>query len=411
MSVLFLFCICNVIHIVFTQALMQTDTVTQLIDSHLWNTGTLAEYELKYYVGEFYKGELIGSGVNYQFLHDAYTTASYDVDKYMFIESYIIDPLDDPFSLNWDDDGMVSGNNMVFSSEDLSLKTFLMVKYIKDSLYHKFILYNTSTIRFDVSINQCLGTTVQLNIRSSLLNAAPIVEASVTFSLIGYDCQTIVSDLTPNINMNKAFCGVTNSVEFYFIIITGLILTNENSQMFNMVCYENYQTIVETAYIENIDAPITVTQDVTDFIIPNMAFVNVTNNESISEAFLGDTVRILIDIPLMYRTNFDIDVKTCYLDDILIISNRVSVLNKLVHDPFKISQGIIYIDMKLFRKFLSFQNERLMNLECTLDTCLNSCVISRRRRRRAIETNDINLNYSFPDKIYHTAIIKQKRKI
>ena len=331
-------------------------------------------YSLVSYAGEFYKGELFGAGVSYNFKNNMLS----GLDKYMFLSASPADPS----LLDWSSGIVAPAESLLLSSVDLANQKFVLVRYLVAGDSDVYELFQLDGVQFDVSVNQCLDDQVSLTAASSLKGMPVDFNAGVLLTVMGTTCQYTLSPGDPSVVIPKDLCGISYDVEFNFVLASGPIVTAENSQMYNLVCFQNLSNVtVETGNITDVDAPVTAIQNITDFAIPSMSFVSVDDGSLITEAFLGDMVRLLIEIPSEYRTNFDIKLTDCLLDGEPVLQDG-SPLTGFLSDPVKQSQGVIVIDFPLFRKLVGNQLERLVVMQCTIETCINACANSKRRRRR-----------------------------
>ena len=153
-----------------------------------------------------------------------------------------------------------------------------------------------------------------------------------------------------------------------------------------MICFQNLDNVtIETGNITDVDVPITDLQSLSEYAVPTMRFVNPLNNDQIvTDAVVGENIRLLIQIPEQYRINFDVKVVECKLDDEFVLQNGFSITPYLPN-PAKDEQGVVYMDFALFRRS-SFIKRHRLTMQCLVETCVNSCdaePILRRRRREA----------------------------
>ena len=343
------------------------------------------------YSGEFYYGPLygddVGDGVRYNFS----SLALVGTTKYMLPNSLP----EDPSSLDWE-----STESLAVTLSDLLTPVELMFAeniLLKTEDDNRNVLYNSvsiSPVTFDVTTDSCLDDTVELTVLTS--RGLPVAdEAGVKFLIIGGDdCGMLdVTSSSPSIVINKTECGLGYDIEFNFVIVTGSVVDDKNSQQFNLICFHNMDNItVQTGNITDVDVPVTDLQSLSEWAQPTMRFVNPLNNDQIiTEAAVGENVRLLIQIPEEYRLDFDVKVIDCWMGDLYFIQEGETQI-EYVQKPNEDEQGVVYMDVSLFRPVDHNDSYRL-NIMCAVETCVGSCAINR-KKRFALNSNYYNTFWS-----------------
>ena len=105
------------------------------------------------YTGELYVGSLYGTGMHYSFLPGVEGS----VTKYFFLDSLP----EDPTLLNWQYDALFL--NSVLTSHNLMFEDYILLRTFNGSGDVLFEGVALNPVRFDVSVDNCLMETVDLN--------------------------------------------------------------------------------------------------------------------------------------------------------------------------------------------------------------------------------------------------------
>ena len=383
----------------FITSLELIDLTNILDPTHglVWDPETNYEYEVAFYSVEIFKGEMFGTGVEYEFHAPSFEDPQgiSPFDKYILLNNVEVSATFAAQSLNWDEAIATQEAYLRLHSTLVDYDVLVVRHHFEDDKY-RYAIYQLLQAKYSVSIEQCLGESVQLDFTSSLMVNDPQTSIGSKFILLGNTCEPmIINNDTPHINFQKSTCGLSNADEFNFAVITGPII-RENIQVFKLFCVESHQTIIETDEIGNINNLDTLTQSITDFVIPTISILDQDTLEPITEAVLGSQIRLVISIPEAYRMNFDIFLQDCSMDSVSLTSGML-LLNRIVSTPVKPSIGVYYLDMTLFREYEDFAVDKILEFSCSVLTCLNSCESKRRRR-------DLS-HYLYPKRNYHKSLI------
>ena len=336
------------------------------------------------YVGEFYYGPLFGD-VDKNFVKYLIHSPDGYESRYMLLNDSL--PAD-PSLLNWASDSVLVDASNLIKRRHFVNGRYLVIRMDSGSevVYNGVVM---TPVKFRVSFDSCLNELIPLNITTKLKGLSIPDGIASKLIIVGYDCgQMMLTSLSPSVIINKTKCGMDYDIDISFVIITGPIVNSDNSQHFNLVCSHNLNNVtVDTGNITDVEATISEQQTLTEFVIhPTMNFVNPLNNDRIiGEAFVGENVRLLIQIPdEQYRTLFDLKIVECLLDGEYILRDGLSV-TPLIPNPSKDEQGVIYMDFPLF-KVAGFDDSHRLTVQCTVETCVDACdnILSNKRRKRHI---------------------------
>ena len=377
---------------------LRVQTPSQLVETLTWydENGT-ESYTMSVWEGEFYKGEVFGIGMQY-FLKNKHIP---DLTEFIFLNS----PTTDPALIDWANEG-TPWNLQIFSSVYLQDYEYVLIKYNSTGSNPHYEQIHLNPIKFEVVVRRVLNQEALLRVKTTLKGVKVHANASVQLSIIGVDdCQFTVAASKNSVYLPMQECEIYYGIPFQFVLATGPFLSSENSEVFSLVCDLNLDNqTISTGNITNIDAPIDSVQEINDFISPTIRFVSATDNSPITEAFLGDRVRLLIDIPQEYRTNFDIKIIDCSVDGELVLQNQQPLTNYFSAAE-RLGKGSFSVDFSLLRKLQQGVNERLVVVTCTIDTCLDTCDTSTLRRRR----RSVRINRRLKKRYKSWGFAKQKR--
>ena len=329
--------------------------------------GTYNKWTGEFYLSDTY-GDLNGDFVRYLFLSpDGYET------KYFFFEDGLPE---DPTVLDWN-----SADVSVLTRTRISRKKFQEYLLLRIDDGAGNVVYEGIKIlpvRWNVTVNVCKHDVVELNITTSFLGRAVEDLIAPRLVVLHHVCPNNGYNVTsqfPSVIIDKLACGIGAKEDFSFVVATGPIVDDRSSQVFNITCSTIEYITGETGNVTDVGVTIDDSQILSEYAVPVMQFVNPLNNEQIiGEAFVGDNVRLLIQLPEEYRTNFDVKVIDCLVDDMYLLWDGQPEPQNFgfLPTPTKDQQGVAYMDFPLFRPATFVESYRL-NMYCTVDTCLNSC--------------------------------------
>ena len=379
------------------------ETLALFRDYHYSDVSTLLETintpdgkEYSKYSGEFYHGPLYGEangdGVRYNLTSLTVPGSS----RYIFLASL---PVNDPETIDWDTDALPLSD--LLTPTDLMSAEYVLVKTDDNAGNVVYNGVSISPVRFEVITDSCMDDSVELSVITKAQGLPIADEAGVKLLLLGGDaCGMLdVTSSSPSVVINKTQCGLGYDVEFNFVIVSGALVDEQNSQQFKLICFHNMDNLtVETGNITDVDVALTDLQSVSEWASPTMQFVNPLDNQQIlDEAVVGQDVRLLIQIPDEYRYDFDVKVIDCLMDDMVILLDGEST-SRFLPEPTSDEQGVVYFDFPLFRP-VNYSDGYRMNIVCTVETCVGNCAANRRKRSNAIFTDEMMMYFSVQARI------------
>lgn len=326
-----------------------------------------------HYIGQFHKDAVnSGSSVKYDFRNPI----RLDLDTHYLALSEI--SLDAP-ALDWSSATLLSSANLLDSSDLIGVGA-VATKAITPSGYEIYEQYSTNLIRFSISITSCLNGYLNLTVLSSITLQPPVAGAS-SMTVINGNCEL---PLLNQMDINKADCGVVDSVESLVVITSGEIINNDNSQMFALTCSVNTDNFDVETNVTDVSAPVTEIQNVFDSaFVSSMSLLDPADEQPLTSAELGDPVMIKIELENTFKNDFDIKINDCFVDGELVLDDGLSV-NYLFPAFAEESKGLFKNSFNLFRKKNSNLNERTVTFVCVVETCLDECTAGSSRKKRSL---------------------------
>lgn len=287
----------------------------------------------------------------------------------------------------------VSGN-LELSGEELYGSNFLaFISTAGDKTFYELV-----PISFGLTVYQCVDNTFQFSMHSALIGILPVignisvvntndpachkdVYADATFSAV-YDDTTVTLD--------KALCLIEYDTPFKVVYSYGWLVTEVNTQIFNVECRQDFTSLLLETDVTNIDVVIDEIQQIFDHALATtMLLVSDPADPAavVAEADLGEPVSLYMSLPPLYRADFDISVRNCWVDGQLVLSEGVpqTALFGAFNETL---QGVSTNDFYLFKSLDSMETRDIL-FSCMIETCLGECIStgeSSGRKKRSVIT-------------------------
>lgn len=323
--------------------------------------------ELFFYNGEFYKGLVNdGNAVSYNFERDDHNSST---TTYKVILSSFIGAIDisDVYTMNWDS----AGSSMIHSSLELEEINYVVVRETNNNASFPtiFRVYMINPIKFKIDITECVNNHLKMTVTSTLKNNAPLSDTS-SLKILHHTCSF---PLIQHMVIIKSDCNVTYDLDYPVLITYGNLISNVNSQLFSIHCFRDTTDIHLSNTIGNVQNEVVEVQNVFDSaFLTAMRIVDPNTNDPLTSATLGDEISLVISLEDNFVSDFDMKVKTCFVDGTIVYDNGI-VIDKKFSDFVTNPHGTATSTFKLFTGRGNLLDEDSISFMCTVDICADTC--------------------------------------
>lgn len=251
-------------------------------------------------------------------------------------------------------------------------------------------IYHINPIKFNLNVDNCLTDSIEISLRSKI-HDRPALENIGSLTVLKKNCSF---NLSEKVSIIRDSCDevIENGVRIIMVISYGTFVSEENSQMFEVSCNQDYtSTDVATDTILSVETRVDEIFNIfqTPFLF-DMLFRSPSSGAPLAYAEVGDEVVLEVALNPLYTSDFDLKVNNCYLDGTIIYANG-NPTTGFFKQFTKESQGVLrsYFNVFMLSRDedgnVSDDGERVLNFICSVETCIDSCIetstrLLRRRR-------------------------------
>ena len=261
------------------------------------------------------------------------------------------------------------------------------------------VFFELQPIQFNFIVYQCVDNNFEISLASTLYGVKPMFGNVTIIGTNSNECsKNIATDLsvsneyeTETLTFDKSVCQIEYDSSFRVVYSYNWLVTELNTQIFNVECRQDFTSLVLDANVDNIDILVDEIQQIFDHALTSQMLIlsdptdptSVVVNEE-----LGAQVSLYISLPSTFRYDFDITVIDCYVDGELVLQNGVSQTS-LFSAFDETLKGVSFNQFYLFKSLDHLQSRDIL-FSCMVETCVDDCSISNssRRRRSIINKNE-----------------------
>ena len=306
------------------------------------------------------------------------------------------------------------GNDVYFTGDQLyDYKYLVLITWNNRNTSLSDHFFELNPIQFNFNVYECVDNNFEYSLFSTIRSSQPALGNVTIIGTNMNECnKDVIADSSYSgehklntISVDKDSCQIEYDTSFKVVYSYNWLVTELNTQIFNVECRQDFTSLVLNTGVSNIDVVVDEIQQIFDNALATQMLIvsdrtdptSVVTNEE-----LGVEVSLYVSLPSTYRFDFDITVKDCWVDGELVLQDGVS-LTPLFGEFDETLKGVSTNRFYLFKSLDNLQSRDIL-FSCLIETCLNDCSVttttedpedpeeSSFRRRRSIINDEFTIS-------------------